>query len=173
MKAGKVIGIGLVGLLQLMLFGAAALVLINVTNVVSIPAFGVGGIVGDLSWFLLGFLFYAIAFAAVAATVSRQEEVQGAIAPVQVFLIVSYVLVPTGAAGSSLGTALSILPLFAPILMPARIAAGGVPEWQVGLALALLLVSILGLIWLAGRIYSNSIMRIGAHVSFREAFRGG
>lgn len=171
--AGKVIGIGLVGLLQLLLIGTVALVMISVSNVLSIPAFGVGGIIGDLGWFLLGFLFYAFAYAAVAATVSRQEEVQGAIAPIQVFLIASYVLVPTGAAGSSLGTVLSILPPFAPILMSARVAGGDVPIWQVSLAVALLVMSILGLVWLAGRMYANSVMRIGAHVSFRDALRGG
>ncbi len=79
--AGKVIGIGLVGLLQLTIVGAAALVAVQVTNVAAIPALGVASILGDLFWFLLGFLFYATAYSAVASLVSRQEEVQGAIAP--------------------------------------------------------------------------------------------
>ena len=73
--AGKVIGIGLVGLLQLTIVGAAALVAVQVTNVAAIPALGVGAILGDIFWFLLGFAFYATGFAAVASLISRQEEV--------------------------------------------------------------------------------------------------
>ncbi len=91
--AGKVIGIGLVGLLQLTIVGAAALIAVHVTNVASIPALGVASILGDLLWFLLGFLFYATAYAAVAALVSRQEEVQGAIAPISILLVAGYLLV--------------------------------------------------------------------------------
>ena len=60
--AGKVIGIGLVGLLQLTIVGAAALVAVHVTNVAAIPALGVASILGDIFWFLLGFLFYATAY---------------------------------------------------------------------------------------------------------------
>lgn len=55
------------------------------------------------------------------------------------------------------------MPPFAPILMAVRIS-GGVPTWQVGLALALTVAAIVGLTWLAGRVYANSAMRIGARV---------
>jgi len=172
--AGKVIGIGLVGLLQLTIVGVAALVAVHVTNVASIPALGVAGILGDLSWFLLGFLFYATAYSAVAALVSRQEEVQSAIAPISIFQIAGYLLVyaalpnPTG----PLATVCSLLPPFAPILMAVRMAATDVPVWQIGLAAALTIASIVGLTWLAGRMYTNAAMRIGTRVRFMEAFRG-
>jgi ABC-2 type transport system permease protein len=53
-----------------------------------------------------------------------------------------------------------------------RIATSDVSVWQVGLAMALTLASIGGLTWLAGRIYSNAAMRIGARVRFMDAFRG-
>jgi ABC-2 type transport system permease protein len=59
--AGKVIGIGRRSSLQLTIVGAAALVAVRVTNVAAIPAFTVASILGDLLWFLLGFLFYATA----------------------------------------------------------------------------------------------------------------
>ena len=172
--AGKVIGIGLVGLLQLTIVGAAALVAVQVTNVASIPALGVAGILGDLFWFVLGFLFYATAYSAVAALVSRQEEVQSAIAPMSILQIAGYLLVyaalpnPTG----PLATVCSLLPPFAPILMAVRMAASDVPLWQVGLAAALTLASIVGLTWLAGRMYTNAAMRIGTRVRFMDAFRG-
>ncbi len=172
--AGKVIGIGLVGLLQLTIVGAAALVAVHVTNVAAIPALGVAAILGDIFWFLLGFLFYATAYAAVASLVSRQEEIQSAIAPISILQIAGYLLMyaslpnPTG----PLATVGSMLPPFAPILMPVRMAVTDVPLWQVGLAAALIVVSIGGLTWLAGRVYTNAAMRTGARVRFMEAFRG-
>jgi ABC-2 type transport system permease protein len=172
--AGKVIGIGLVGLLQLTIVGAAALVAVHVTNFAAIPALSVTSILGDIFWFLLGFLLYATAYAAVASLVSRHEEVQGAVGPISILQIAGYLLMyatlpnPTG----PLATVCSMLPPFAPILMPVRMAVTDVPFWQVGLAAALTIASIGGLTWLAGRMYSNAAMRIGARVRFMDAFRG-
>ena len=172
--AGKVIGIGLVGLLQLTIVGAAARVAVHVTNVAAIPALGVASILADILWFLLGFLFYATAYAAVASLVSRQEEVQGAVAPISIFQIAGYLLMYAALPNPSgpLATVCSLLPPFAPILMPVRMAVTDVPFWQVGLAAGLIVASIVGLTWLAGRMYINAAMRIGARVRFMDAFRG-
>ena len=172
--AGKVIGIGLVGLLQLTIVGAAALVAVHVTNVAAIPALGVAGVLGDIVWFVLGFLFYATAYAAVASLVSRQEEVQGAIAPISIFQIVGYLLMYAALPNPSgpVATVGSLLPPFAPILMAVRMAASDVPSWQVGLAIVLTVASIVGLTWLAGRMYSNAALHLGARVRFIDAFRG-
>jgi ABC-2 type transport system permease protein len=172
--AGKVIGIGLVGVLQLAIVAAAAVVAVHVTNVVSIPALGVSTILGDVLWFVLGFLLYATGYAALASLVPRQEEVQGAVAPMAIVMVAAYLLVfvalpdPT----SPLIMLLSFLPPLAPILMTVRMASGDVALWQVGVAVALTLASIVGLTWLAGRIYANAALRLGTRVRFREAFRG-
>jgi ABC-2 type transport system permease protein len=172
--AGKVTGIGLVGLLQLTIVGAAALIAVHFTNVAAIPALGVTSILADIFWFLLGFLFYATAYAAVASLVSRQEEVQGAIGPISILQVAGYLLMYAALPNPNgpLATVCSVLPPFAPILMAVRMAASDVPFWQVGLAAGLTIASIVGLTWLAGRIYSNAAMRIGARVRFMDAFRG-
>jgi ABC-2 type transport system permease protein len=172
--AGKVIGIGLVGLLQLTIVGAAALVAVRVTNLASIPALGLASILGDIFWFVLGFLFYATGYAAIASLVSRQEEVQSAVAPIAVLLIAGYLLMYAALPNPNgpLATVCSLLPPFAPVLMPVRMALGDVPFWQIGLAVALIVASIVGLTWLAGRIYTNAAMQIGARVRFMDAFRG-
>jgi ABC-2 type transport system permease protein len=172
--AGKVIGIGLVGLLQLTIVGTAALVAVHVTNVAAIPALSVTSILGDIFWFLLGFLFYATAYAAVASLVSRQEEVQSAVAPISIFQIAGYLLMYAALPNPSgpLATVCSLLPPFTPILMAVRMASSDVPFWQVGLAVALTVASIGSLTWLAGRMYTNAAMRIGARVRFMDAFRG-
>jgi ABC-2 type transport system permease protein len=171
--AGKVIGIGLVGLLQLMIVGAAALVAVHMTNVAAIPALGVAGVLGDIFWFLLGFAFYATGYAAVASLVSRQEEVGGAVAPMSILLIAGYLLVYAALPNPSgpLATVCSLLPPFAPVLMAVRMAATDVPFWQVGLAVALTVAAIVGLTWLAGRMYTHAAMRMGARVPFMDAFR--
>jgi ABC-2 type transport system permease protein len=172
--AGKVIGTGLVGLLQLTIVGAAALVAVQVTNVAAIPALGVASILADILWFLLGFLFYATAYAAVASLVSRQEEVQGAVAPISIFQIAGYLLMYAALPNPSgpLATVGSLLPPFAPIVMAVRMADTDVPFWQVGLAVALIVASIVGLTWLAGRMYSNAALHLGTRVRFMDAFRG-
>ena len=172
--AGKIIGIGLTGLLQLAIVAAATLAAVAATNVVTTPALGAAAVLGYLLWFLLGFMFYATAYATLAALVSRPEEVQGAVAPINVFQILAYLLAYIYLANPSSPLALvaSVLPPFAPILMAVRISAGDVPAWQLGLALVLIVAAIGGLIWLAGRVYANSAMRIGSRVRFMDAFRG-
>jgi ABC-2 type transport system permease protein len=72
---------------------------------------------------------------------------------------------------TALVAVLSVLPPFAPVLMPARIALGSAPLWQLGLAVALAALAIVGLTWLAGRIYSTAVLRTGARVKLRDALR--
>ncbi len=172
--AGKVVGIGLVALLQLAIVAAATLASVAATNVVTTPALEIGAVAGYLVWFLLGFLIYATGYATMAALVSRPEEVQSAVTPVAVFQIGSYLLAYLTLANptSPVATIASMLPPFAPILMPVRTTGGDVPVWQVALALALTVAAIVGVTRLAGRIYANSAMRIGSRVRFMDAFRG-
>jgi ABC-2 type transport system permease protein len=173
--AGKILGIGLVGLLQMGIVGAAALITGRLSHALTVPALGILPVAGYLAWFLLGFLLYAAALAAVAALVSRPEEVQGATAPIVIVLAGFYVLMffalpdPT----SPWVTVVSFLPPAAPIFMPMRIAEVGVPAWQVGLAMALTVAAIAGVVRLAARIYANSVMRIGPRVRFIDALHGG
>jgi ABC-2 type transport system permease protein len=172
--AGKVTGIGLVAFVQLGIVAAATLIAVATTNVVTTPALGPAAVLGYLLWFLLGFLLYAMGYATLAALVSRPEEVQGAIAPVALFQVGSYLLAYLALANptSPIVAAASIVPPFAPILMPVRMAGGDVPPWQIGLALVLTVAAIAGLIRLAGRVYANAAMRIGTRVRFMDAFRG-
>lgn len=104
-----------VQLLQLTIVGAAALVAVHVTKVAAIPALGLASILGDILWFLLGFLFYATAYASVASLVSRQEEVQRAAAPIPILRIAGYLLVYVSLPNPNgpLATACSLLPPFA------------------------------------------------------------
>ncbi|WP_035288379.1 ABC transporter permease [Actinokineospora spheciospongiae] len=173
---GKVVGLGLVGLAQLAVIGAAGLVLAATAGALTIPAAAAGTLLWGLFWYVLGYLFYAAVFAAAGSLVSRQEETQAVLLPVTSVLVLTFVLAfglltrsPTGT-----GTAvLSLLPPFAPILMPARLALGTAPAWQVLLAAALLLAAVAALAWLGGRVYTGAILRTDGRVRVRDALRAG
>jgi ABC-2 type transport system permease protein len=68
-------------------------------------------------------------------------------------------------------TALSFVPPSAPIFMSLRIAEGATTPWQVGLSMVLTVAAIVGVVWLAGRVYANSAMRIGMRVGFLDALK--
>lgn len=70
--------------------------------------------------------------------------------------------------GSPLTKVLSMIPLFSPVLMPMRVAFG-VPGWEIGLAFGLSAALLAVLAWLAGAVYSNSVLRTGSRVRLREA----
>ncbi len=171
---GKVIGIGTLGLAQLLLVGIVGLAAGSAAGVLTLPGWvAAGAILGSVGWFLLGYLAYALMFAALGALVSRQEDVAGAVAPLTMLIIFPYVLgisiIPTNPE-STLIAVLSLIPLFAPTLMPMRVASG-VPWWQVGVAAVLLVAFIALLVWLAGRIYGNAVTRMGTRVRVADALR--
>jgi ABC-2 type transport system permease protein len=142
------------------------------THVLTLPgSIAVEAGIAAFGWFLLGYLMFALMYAGLGALVSRQEDVGGAVAPLTIVVIVPYVLgisiLPTNP-GSGLIEVLSMVPLFSPTLMPMRLA-GGVPAWQMALAVVLTLLTISALVWLAGRIYGNAVTRTGARVRLRDA----
>lgn len=170
---GKVIGIGLVGVLQLLAIGAGVLVASVTVESVGLPEGSALTLLSVLLWFVLGYAFYSCAFAAAGASVSSAEEIGGATAPMNVVLIVSY-FAATGAIGEPDGTVakvLSFIPLLTPMTMLPRAALGDVAIWEVPLAVALVAVSSYALVRLGGRVYSGAILRSGK-VKLREAWRG-
>ena len=127
-----------------------------------------------LVWFTLGFFMFALIFAAAAALVSRQEEVASVVTPASMLVVAGYVVgisVLPSDPDNRLAEVMSLIPTFAPTLMPMRLAMGGVPVWQAVLSVALVVALIPGLIWLAGRIYRNAVMRTGSRVKLRDALR--
>jgi ABC-2 type transport system permease protein len=169
---GKIIGIGLIALVQVVLVAGAALVLASATKLVSIPTLGVDVVVSGVVWFVLGYLMYALLYAAVGSMVSRQEDVASVSLPVTLVLAASWILALTVAAPSpgSIGTAVvSFVPLFSPVIMPVRIAAGVAPFWQVAVSVILVIATIAVFVAVAGRIYRNSVLRVGGRVKLGDA----
>jgi ABC-2 type transport system permease protein len=174
LMVGKVVGIGLIGLAQLGATAGTGVALGLVTGSFTLPAAtATGVVVWTLVWFVLGFAAYALLFAAVGALVSRQEEVGGVTSPVMFVIIAPYILgvsVLPGDPGNSLVAVLSMIPIFAPTLMPMRVALG-VPVWQLSVSVGAMLLLIGWLAWLAGRVYGNAVLRTGTRVRLRDALR--
>jgi ABC-2 type transport system permease protein len=175
LMAGKVAGIGLVGLIQMAVIGTVGVIAGLVIGVLTISASAAfGTVLWLILWFLLGFVMYSLVFAALAALVSRQEDVGGVITPALMFVILGYVLgisILPSDPGNRLCEVLSVIPVFAPTLMPMRLAMGGVPAWEAVLAVFLVVAAIPVLVWLAGRIYRNAVVRTGARVKLADAMR--
>lgn len=170
---GKVIGIGVTGLVQILLTVAAGVGAALSTGVEMPTSLLTGAAAWALVWFLLGFFTYALIFAAVGSLVSRQEDVGGVVAPVIMLLVVPYVMgisILPAEPDNGLLRLLSLIPFFSPTLMPMR-AALGAPAWELWLALVLALLLIFAMVWLAGRIYSNAVLRMGSRVKLRDALR--
>ena len=173
LMAGKVLGIGLLGLLQLACIGAIALTLSFALDVLNVPGQAILTLLVTLFWFALGFGFYASLFAVAGALVSRMEELQNAIVPLNLTILGSLFLsiAAVNEPSSMLARVASLVPLSAPFAMPPRIALGAatVPE-AIG-SIVLLLGATALAIPLAGRLYSGAILRIGARVKLRDAWR--
>jgi ABC-2 type transport system permease protein len=116
---------------------------------------------------------YSGLYAAVGAMCSTDEEAQQAQFPVMMFLIIPilFVLQAIQEPLTPLVTWLSLFPLFSPVLMWARVAGGGVPGWQIGLSFVLMGATVIGVAWLAGRIYKVGILMAGKKPSLPELWR--
>jgi ABC-2 type transport system permease protein len=172
---GKVAGIGLVGLLQLVVVATVGVVVGTVSHAVTFPTSIAASAAGwAVAWFLMGFVAYALMFAGLGALVSRQEDVASATTPAMMVIAVPYILgisiLPQAPDNQVLAVA-SVIPLFAPTLMPMRIAIGSATPLEITLSIGLTLAMIVALVWLAGRIYANAVLRMGSRVHLRDALR--
>jgi ABC-2 type transport system permease protein len=170
--AGKVLGIGVLGLGQLIVVGAVALVLIQQSSTFELPSAAGTAAIAVVIWFLLGFAFYATAYAATGSLVSRQEEAQNAAFPLTMLLMAGYFIASFSFTGDNPVLRIaSLLPPTAPMTMPLRMAAGDAQVWEVTLSLTLMVVVTWLLIRLAGRIYAGGLLRAGGRIKIKDAWR--
>ena len=171
--AGKIAGIGLLGLAQIGVTAVAALIAVTAAGSVDIPAIRGGVLAWAVVWFVLGYALYATVYGALGSLGSRAEDAQGVAGPATVVLMVaffaSFFLIPQPA--SAAAKAISYFPLTAPFAMPGRIAMGATAWWEPVLAVVLTLATIIGLVQLAGRLYTNAILHSGPALSLKDAWR--
>jgi len=171
--AGKVIGIGSLGLVQLVLVvGFAAGLLL--AGVFDAPASLGADVALVVPWFVLGYALYAVAYAVAGALAGNQQSAETAAQPVTYALLAVYFasyIALAADAESPLASFLTVFPLTAPLVLPARSALVGVPLWQHALAIVLVLAAIFTLVRFAGRVYALGLLHGGSGLGLRAAWR--
>jgi ABC-2 type transport system permease protein len=175
---GKILGIGLAGLTQyavwaslaLVLSAPAALAMLGFVDAPRLPLHVVGAFV---AFFILGYFLYASLYAALAAPFNTEGEAQQFIMIPMMFLILAATtwFFAFNSPDGSLATVLSLIPFTAPLIMFMRITVQTPPLWQIGLSLVLLLLTIWGVAWFAGRVYRVGILMYGKKPTVPEIIR--
>lgn len=171
--AGKVIGIGILGLAQLLLIGVLGVYVVRTTEQFEVPDVGVAIIMIVIAWFLLGFAFFATGYAVAGSLVSRQEDAQNASFPLTIVMLASYfvAIMSTENTDNVVLRIMSLVPPFSPLTMPLRQAGGEAAAWEVMLSVVLMVAAIVAMLRIGGRVYSGGLLRSGGKVRLREAFR--
>lgn len=197
---GKVLGMGALGLTQLVIWlvlgmvmtsalGSLSMMFINPASFnlpaeasqqqvlgaagLALPSFSPLFFMGSLVFFLGGYLLFSSLFAAIGSAVESPQDAQQLMMPITMLIIIPILFIHQVVLmpDGSLATWLSILPFGSPILMPARLAATAVPFWEVALAFVLLIAAFLGAIWVSARIYRIGILSYGKKPSFRDLLK--
>ena len=169
---GKIFGIGVLGLLQLLLIGVVGLIAAQTVGSLDFPSGAIATIGIVLVWFILGFFFYASLFAVAGSIVPRQEDLQSTMTPLTLLIVGSFLigLNAIGNPSSTLATVASLLPPSAPLVMPSRIVLGETSLLGALLSVAITVAATVALVPLATRIYSAAVLRPG-RVRIRQALR--
>jgi ABC-2 type transport system permease protein len=124
-------------------------------------------------WFVLGYAFYACAFAVAGALVPRLEEMQSSTTPLTLIIMVSLFVAfavnsdPDG----TLAHVTAFIPFTAPMTMPARIVVGEAPVVEIVGGALVTIAAAAALIPLAARVYEGAVMRTGSAIKLRDAWR--
>jgi len=184
---GKILGVGAVGLTQMAVWIGSAILMAGAglpTLVAARPEMasleqigeflpGVGLLVMFLIFFLFGYFIFAGLYAAVGAMCNTDEEAQQAQFPVMLLVIIPilFVMQTIQSPNTPMSVALSLFPFFSPILMFARVSVEAAPAWQVALSFVLMAGTVLGVAWVAGRIYKVGILMAGKRPTLPELWR--
>lgn len=178
---GKLIGVSLVALTQLSIWGLAFLLfglfgvgMLAAQGVpISLPQIPAMVFVCFVLYFLLGYFIYASLYAVVGSMVTTTQEGGQLALPVVLMLVAGFYLSFSimRNPNSSLAFWASMFPFFAPITMLARIVTETPPLWQIALSLAIGVTTAVALIWLASRIYRVGMLMTGKKASIPEVWR--
>jgi ABC-2 type transport system permease protein len=176
---GKLIGVGAVGLTQLAIWaviGAAAAsypaVVAVMSGQLSIHISPVEGILFAV-YFLLGYLLYSSLFAGLAASCETEQELQmyTPLAAVPIWISFSLIWLIINNPSSVWSIAISLFPATAPIVMMLRMGAQTPPLWQFVVSIALMIVSVVAVLWLSARLYRVGILMYGKRATLPELLR--
>jgi ABC-2 type transport system permease protein len=182
--AGKVLGVGAVGLTQQIIWIVTTYALLKLRAPImaklgapamsfTLPDISLGAGIIFLLFFLFGFIFYSSLFAAVGSSVNSESEARQAASPLMIMIISTAVFIqpvllnPTG----TTARVLSLVPFSSPIIMPIRMAVIGIPPLELAASLGFLAIGCLAALWLASRIYRVGLLMYGKRPTIREMAR--
>ncbi|QUW23449.1 ABC transporter permease [Sporosarcina sp. Marseille-Q4063] len=175
----KVLGIGSLGLVQMMLLGIAGFIAVKtsasnmvegVSSFFGFSNLSVSTIVFAVIFFLLGYFLYATVAALLGSLVSRTEDVQQAIMPIMILVILAFMIAMPGLTNPELGFLkyASYVPFFAPLVMFLRVGMLDLPLWEPLLSIAIMLVTILILGVFGARVYRGGVLMYGPSRSLKD-----
>lgn len=172
--AGKIIGVGLLGLLQFGSIAAGLIVAVRLVLDVPLPEVDAGFLLISLVWFVLGYLVYATGYAAVGAIAHRPEDAQNAAFPLTLVTVAGYVIgivYVSGNPDTVWSTVLTLVPVTAPFVLPVRAVSDSVAPWEQVAASLLMIGFIILLIRAAGRVYAGGVFNYRTRIKARQAYR--
>jgi ABC-2 type transport system permease protein len=171
---GKVLGIGVLGLVQLAVFvlagGAAALA----TDRLALPSTTPAAVLLLAVWFVLGYTLYSTTLGFLGALASRMEEASNASTPVTMVAMISYFVAIFAVVDDPDGTVARIatfLPPSAPMVVPLRAAFDAIPAWEIVVSIVVTLAAIYGLFVIGGRVYAGAALQTTGRMKLRDAWR--
>jgi ABC-2 type transport system permease protein len=173
LMAGKIVGIGALGFVQLSFIAGFSILLAMAVGVLQLPETALGATLVVLAYFVFGFAFYASLFAVAGSLVTRMEELQNVLVPINLIIFISF-FISIGALDDpegDLATFASIIPFSSSLAMPVRIVLGAATPAQIASSILLSIGATLLLIPVSGRLYAGAVLRTGSRVKLREAWR--
>lgn len=178
---GKTIGIGLIGLMQVILFITTAIICANVfldpeliSMLLNVSNITPGFILITLVYFVLGYFAYALLYALTGSLVTKPEDIQSANTPVSMIAMIGFYLGyfsisidPTSSVASFAG----MFPISSAFCMPARIMMGLATPQDIAISIVLLIVMVAIISKIAISVYSNAILNYGSKMSIKEALK--
>jgi ABC-2 type transport system permease protein len=171
---GKVLGIGILGLVQLIVFVLAALAAATFSGGVDLPLTTPGSILLLTVWFILGYALYSTALGFLGALASRMEEASNASTPVTTIAMISYFVAifavvqdPSGV----VAVVATFIPPAAPFVVPLRAAFDAITPIEIVLSIAVTVVAIWALFVVGARVYAGAVLQTAGRMKIRDAWR--
>jgi ABC-2 type transport system permease protein len=171
---GKVLGIGLLGLVQLTVMVVVGLGGGIAAHRFTLPPATFGAVAQLFLWFGLGYALYSTALGVLGALASRMEEASNAASPVSFIAMGAYffsLLVALDDPSGAAARIASFIPPVAPMVVPLRTALGAIEPWEIVVSVLLTAATIWVLFVFGGRIYSGAVLRSGGRIGVRDAWR--
>ena len=173
--AGKVLGIGLLGLAQLIVLSVSVVLMLNLINIngVDLAGIGTGMFAWIVCWFILGYAFFSVLYATMGALVSRQEDAQSVGFIPVLLMLPGYFFSLIASSDPEVLTVriFSLIPPMSTMVMPIRASVTEVPVWEIALSILLIVAASYGMIRLGARVYRGAVLQIGAKVRIRDAWK--